>query len=405
MREFASNLEPPKKESQEEDISRREALKKAFNTGLGLAAYSAMPSVGDSPEEIASEESTQKFQKVEHGPKVYEMGSLAGRKVGDLFAYYLGVPAGSVVPETLTIDFEKVVSDLWEKKVERVQAKKPDWADNTRMAKKVFSEMYEKRQPEEEMTLESLVSEADEVIQDTNAAVDWEALNMLNIPSAKFQSLHDEDVYLIKNIANRITGKMLIAYSMTELMPALKDHEMNADMYAFLLKNAGPEFLGSIPALSDNYLSVGMFQFTSYAVYDYDGEKRGASIINGLLPKEKRISGSVVRLLTREQQMRAAQLFAIENITRLVLGIRAGDDKKLMNQRLQRLEKQASEMSVGFLQFIASAHHDPGEARQAFRSWIDDNFEGSHAARANERVEGYIRKSHGNYHQLEKLLG
>lgn len=403
MREFVSNFEAPKKESQEESINRREVLKKTLDTGLAVAAYAAMPSLTTSPEDARLKEEVPKLQKVEHGPRAYEMGALSGRKVGDLFAYYLGVPAGTVVPETLTIDFEKVVKDLWEKKVERVQAKKPDWADNTRMAKKVFSEMYEKRQSEEEMTLEDLVNEADKVIQDTNAALDWESLNTLNIPGAKFQSLHDEDVDLIRNIAERITGKMLIAYSMTELMPALKDHEMNADMYAFLLKNAGPEFLGSIPALSDNYLSVGMFQFTSYAVYDYDGEKRGASIINGLLPKEKQISGSVVRLLTREQQMRAAQLFAIENITRLVLGIRAGEDKELMNQRLHRLEEQSGEMSVGFLQFIASAHHDPGEARQAFRSWIDDNFEGSHAARANERVEGYIRKSHGNYHQLEKL--
>ena len=58
---------------------------------------------------------------------------------------------------------------------------------------------------------------------------------------------------------------------------------------------------------------------------------------------------------------------------------------------------------VAVLQFIASAHNNPGDGIQSFISWIDDNFDGSHARRARH-TEGYIKKSNVNYKELDRRV-
>jgi hypothetical protein len=257
--------------------------------------------------------------------------------------------------------------------------------------------------------LENFINKTDGVIQDVNQSLDWGQLNKITFNEEKFTHLTDSDVRLVKDLAERITGTMLLAFSITELMPALKDHKVNVAMYRFLLKNAGTAFLRCIPALYDVYLSAGLFQFTSFAVYDVsEKEKRGASAINVLLPKEKKIKGSVVGLRSDEEQMKAAQLFAIRNLAYLIEGIRNPNLKTHNPQkaeaRIQTLQKHASSLDVAILQYISSAHHLPSDARTAFIKWVDQDFSGSHAALASAGIRDYIKKSNGGYQELEHVL-
>jgi hypothetical protein len=311
------------------------------------------------------------------------MGALAGVRVADLFAFYLGVPEGTVLPETMEIDFDANIRSLWERKIERVRRRSPSWVENTERARDVFSRLYTQAENKESQTINQFIEQANAAVAIVNQNLDWEKLNTIDFEGAHFGKLTDNDIDLIRRLSGNVTGRMLLAYSITELMPSLRNYELNVNFYKFLLENAGANYLRCIPALYDNYLSVGLFQFTSFALYDMGNEKRGASLINTLLPQAEKIPTSVVRTLTNEDQMKAAYLFAIENITRLVLGIRADNNAPL--------------------RYIASAHHAPADARAAFRSWIDADFEGSHADLARASIADYIRKSHGNYYELAGL--
>jgi hypothetical protein len=386
------------------DLDRRKFLESAVSAGAAVAAGTfLMPDRPVAPAEGKPVTRLEFVDEGEKGPQEFATGELAGRKVADLFAFYFGVPEGTTLPEKLTIDFREVLETLWQKKIDFVKEREPEWLDNTRMAKRVFSERFALRTREmgaEALTLSDMAKMTDQSISDVNEHLDWKAMNEAG---EAFAGLLDADVKLVKKLANQITGEMLLAFSITELMPSVECSDMNVAVYRFLLENAGSEFLQGIPAIHDAYLSVGLFQFTSYAVYDTGSEQHGASIINRFLPKDRRIPGSVVRLDSLESQLKAAHLFAIENLARLVMGMRK--DGKRGAERLETLHDHAGGLDVGLLQYIASAHHNPNQARQAFREWIDHDFKGSHADLAVPVIGQYIRKSHGNYHALRAALG
>ena len=61
----------------------------------------------------------------ELGPRVYDMGKLAGKGAGGLTALYLNMKSGSVIEKKETIDFTKGVTNIWDAKVNVVKKKKP----------------------------------------------------------------------------------------------------------------------------------------------------------------------------------------------------------------------------------------------------------------------------------------
>ena len=409
-------LEKPVVSIKGQSVSRRAFLGGAVATAVAAQGIArGMETLIEKNPEAKSETSAgidfeqQDGRGIELGPKIYDMGPLAGRAMGGLFAYYLGMKEGETTPKRLEIDFGKSVKSLWQKKVEKVQKKKPAWAKNTERAREVYTNLYHhERKSNEGMSLENFITKTDAAIREVNQSLNWNQLNKIEFIEEKFTHLTDQDVLLVKQLAERVTGTMLLGFSITELMPALRDHKINVAMYRFLLENAGTEFLRCIPALYDVYLSAGLFQFTSFAVYDMgDKDKRGASAINALLPKEKQIPGSVVRLRSDEEQMKAAQLFAIRNLAFLVEGIRRGkpgESEELKERRIQTLWQHVNSLDVAILQYISSAHHLPGDARTAFIRWIDKGFSGSHADLASAGIRDYIKKSNGGYQELERVL-
>lgn len=413
-----------------DEVSRREVLQKGVSTGMavavGIAGAGLLKHIPTSKETKAQEPERSK-NKEEKDVKdietsnrtiVIPTGNMAGRKVGDLFAFYLGLPPSTdkkptFVPKELTVNFGQVLEDLWDKKIALVAKKKSEndlWIANMKnQGRDIFHGEYQKKWDSgdiESLSIPDVIKKADTIISELNEALSWSELNTLKWKDeegngyAPFESLNDTAVKVVKDIAGEITGHMIMAYSITELMPSLNDGNENVDEYELLLKYAGTEFLNGAPALGDPYLSTGPFQFTSFAVFSAGGERRGASIINMLLPKEMRIPGSVSKLTTMDNQIKAAHLFAIHNIALLVKRILDDSNKPRAHERLITFIENKDHQAA-ILQYIASAHHAPGHAIPAFKAWLDVGMKGSHAAHAKREMPKYIKKSYINFKALQ----
>lgn len=413
----------------EPELSRREVLRKGLGAGAALAAGAltsklfspekATKSEGKETSVVGVDDTASSEERIHVPDRTIDMptGSLAGRKVGDLFAYYLGLEPGSVVPPVLTVNFAQVLEHLWDRKVALVARKKAEndlWIQNTKEnGRKIFFGQYAEKWGKGEVdtrTMPEVIAHADRVIADTNKSLDWSGFNTLKIKNAEgrdyapFGKLNQAAVRIVHDIANEITGEMLMAYSVTELMPSLVDGEQNVEEYRLLMQYAGAEFLNGAPALGDPFLSTGPFQFTQFAIFDAEGERRGASIINQLAPKGTRIPGSVSKLTTLDSQLKAAHLFAIHNIALLVQDIVKDSNQDRKVKRLTTLIKN-KEFQAGLVQYIASAHHAPGAAIPAFKKWLDVGMKGSHAAHASNKLDmkAYIKKSFLNFVALKKM--
>jgi hypothetical protein len=175
-------------------------------------------------------------------------------------------------------------------------------------------------------------------------------------------------------------------------MPAA-DGNLNVKIMEILLRNAGSNYLFTIPALYDKLLSLGLYQFTSYAVNS--GTKQGASRINAFLPTLVRIPGSVIELRNGEHH-RAAFLFSLDNLANLV--------KKVDKKEFQAL-KNVRRMKPGdIVTFMATAHHAPGLAIRNARAWLQQGGKGSLNAFLKGRLVSYGRKSDNNLVALENKL-
>ncbi|HRH24366.1 MAG TPA: hypothetical protein PK109_02135 [Candidatus Paceibacterota bacterium] len=405
----------PVDEVEEKKMSRRTLL-----AGLGLAGVTAAGVTRVMTSRISTEPLAEAAETIENiiesipgvsseresipeGP--YDTGPLAGRTLGNLFAMYLGLPDPSVVPERLSANFPQILSDLWRKKREYVMRHKPEWIDNTRRAEHRFLEEYRAwREGERDRgpkDLNEFNRSLQPVVHDIHAAVNFSRLNEL----APFRRLSEEDTDLVKRLAGNISSKTLIAYGITELMPSVNDSALNVDMTEFLIKNAGAPFLAAPPAIHDPYVSAGLYQFTSHAVYAGEEGRRGASLINQLVTeRDQRIPDSVIGLQTIEQQTRAAYLFAVENLARLIVTIRAGLDRNKRDERLRTLRDHADTLDIGTLQFIASAHHNPSQARRGFIKWLDKGLDGEHSIHCDSRIKDYIIKTNGIYNELSRRV-
>jgi hypothetical protein len=344
----------------------------------------------------------------ELGPRVYDMGKLAGKGAGGLTALYLNMKSGSVIEKKETIDFTKGVTNIWDAKVNVVKEKKPGWADNTKRAKEVFVKTYETRQHKnEKLSLRELTDRMDAGIQEVNQSINWENFNTLKFTEVNFTNLTENDVELVKRLSEKIDGTMLMAYVMTEIMPALKDHKFNVELLEFLSQNAGSLFLICLAAMGDPYLSNGPFQFTSFAVYDVGAkDKRGASAINMLLPKEKRIGGSVLKLQTINDHIKAGQLFAVYNLGAFLSGIRRNKKAPKADQLIAAMWQHLDTLDEDvILKYISAAHHLPGNARTALLKLVNNGFQKDFLDFADSDIKTYAKKSAGGHAALKKELG
>ncbi|HBD05487.1 TPA: hypothetical protein DCZ32_03435 [Candidatus Uhrbacteria bacterium] len=309
--------------------------------------------------------------------RTYPMRELDGRVFGDLFAYYTGVHGK--VPETVDLNFCNNLKKMWEVKEKRSRGNSV--VKETRKA--VIGE-YCGSDPTN-ITLREYVSNVERIAKQVQQSIDWSTV-------ARVERLNEREAELVKEIALSITGKDLVAYSLTELMPGV-DGDMNLMVLDFIVRNGGLEYVESIPAMYDSYTSFGPYQFTQYAWYDTGREKRGGSKLNQALRAQVK-HGSVSRLRGDEHHI-AAYLFAIDNIAALVRRI----DKRQM-KTLERVYRTKHEAVV---QYIATAHHQPASALSAASRWLDNDAHLPYSHSCNKRLLEYARKTEANMDALDKM--
>lgn len=311
----------------------------------------------------------------------YPTGVLAGRPADDLYSHYLGSDGGRL-PETITVDWNDRLKYLWEQKIKRSKGN----AVVVRASREVRHE-YRTLNPGT-MRLRDYRKIASNDARRTYNSLNWDVVGRLYFTKGK--KLNQRKLKLFKAVAKSIDGRELMAYMMTELMPSM-DGGFNRDFMSFLLRYGGRRYVESIPAIFDPKTSFGPYQFTEYALYDVGGERRGASVLNQALPASMKIPGSVIKL-RGDLHIRAAYLFALDNIARLI--------KRLNDKQLATFERIYKRSARDLVQFIGVSHHAPGYAPKAALRWLDNGGRAAFSVSTAYRFKMYARKTSANYDAL-----
>jgi hypothetical protein len=323
---------------------------------------------------------------------IVDLRSLHGMKLGNLNAWYLGYHGKS--PEFGEINFVDNLEDLWERKLRRKV---------TPATKASYQTILTRYQTGDRglTDLPGFVAEADTEARAVHASLDYDRFcqewdERVRTSSAKEKRyLHTGGCSLLKDMTARISGRDLVAYGMTELFPSRKG-EVNVRLINVLLKNAGSEYLHSIPALGDKYFSLGFYQFTSFAVRHDDSGAHGASMVNlSVDPSVQLTSGSVVGLKGKEHH-RAAYLFAVYNIANWIRFSTPAERNELRRLFPSNMDQVA--------QFMAVSHHLPGPAIQKARKWVKDGGKKPLVKYLGPSLTIYAKKSSSNRAALDAEL-
>lgn len=297
----------------------------------------------------------------------------------DLQEIFTNIPgtSGVISKPDKKEDFQYNLRLLWEKKAKIAES---DDAVNAVINTQVERYCSGKAT---KMTLSQYEKQIDKAIRNLKRNLDWHE-------AGKIKGLDEERTGLLQKISLHITGKDLLSYSLTELMGS-SDGKRNAKSLDYLLREAGREYVELIPALYDDKTSFGPYQFTEYALYDADGEQRGASLINHALPEKYRIVGSVSKLKGNEHH-KAAYLFAINNLAELI--------SRLSRKEFNTLGHNWRENKDDIVSFMATAHHLPNDAISAARRWLDNDARFDYAVSCGPRIAKYAKKTGSNFDAL-----
>ena len=315
--------------------------------------------------------------------KTISLGPLAGRKLGDLYAKYLGLPSG-LVPSHTDVSFDENLSKLFEQKInfERCN-KKGICKESTETVLSKVPELYSSYliSDKKKMSFKNFVAVANQKVNSGKKSLDWDKL-------CKHYKLTQEKCQVNKAIISNLQGKDLIAYGMTELLPS-SEGKLNVEYMDVLLQNAGTEFIYNIPALGDGLTSIGFYQFTMYSIRKDDESTDGASIVNAFVKEGgDKIPDSVVNLRGHEHHT-AAFYFAVHNLSRLVAS--------LSPKGVTILKGKHGNYQDEMVMYIAAAHHAPEPAKNMTKAWIQKNMSKSiFAAYGKHRIAAYAVKTKAN---------
>lgn len=287
-------------------------------------------------------------------------GSLAGMKLGDLYGDYLH--GGGSVPDTIIVNFHDRLSAMWDKKLKRFP-KSPGVVSRT------GKEVLEDYQFRTLVTLEEYRSHVDRISDELHSSIDWKEVG-------KNRALDKKELNQVKDVMKNFRGNEMLSYALAEIMPTTRG-DINVSMFDLLLQNAGREYVESIPAMGDSRTSFGLYQFTSYAIYDTPERKEAASELNTCLPSGICIPGSV-KYLRGDDHHRAAWLFALANICSLV---KRGIDVSSWDSR-------------EILGYVAMAHHAPANAIKWYTGGV-----------RVARMQAYRARAWANYRALKRYRG
>jgi hypothetical protein len=383
-----------------ENISRRHLLKGALaSAGAITAAELARRALRESidhaigtshpekPKEMPSAEAVS-FHDYQPNPRPYETGELAGRKFSDHLSDYTGIEG--VVGKTAMIDFKGQLAQMMKDKLAYMQTGNQREADDPALVaatqEKLFSSYDVDTSTKTNLAgYERCIAEA---LKDVRG-LDLKALLKLH----SFEDFDDTQMALLKRFESSIDARSFLAFSVTEIMPTEgPQSKIGVEVYDFLLRNAGQEYIERIPAMHDKLLSYGPYQFTRNALEDSPDVKNGASQINRILPKSQ-IPAHVAQLRGGDHH-KAAYLFALYNIAHLVK--RLGDDDEKPHRAKKLLEHFEELPADTVLEYISTAHHLPGNAMDAFEDFTDafieskETYHGDHAEKAHKHDSSFV---------------
>lgn len=308
---------------------------------------------------------------------VVDFRPIQGRKLGGLYADIVGV--NGTIGATHHVNYNKQLADLWVRKLDRKKV-----SPATIKSAMMPVELY--KQDPRKMTLKEFVVEADKQVHLVKTKLDYTS-------ACIGYKLSPSECTTWKTLAKDVRGIDIVAYGLTELMPSAEG-ELNVKILDILLRNAGSNYMFTIPAVYDMMLSLGFYQFTSYAIFD-DGKKLvGASRMNRYLPRDVRIPGSVISLQNSEHH-RAAYLFALHNFAELA--------KRTSDKEFTALKKAIKQKPGDIVTYMAVSHHAPSPALRCMKRWLSKGAQGSLNSHLVGRLKPYGKKSDNNLAALEKI--
>jgi len=139
--------------------------------------------------------------------------------------------------------------------------------------------------------------------------------------------------------------------------------------------------------LGDTLLSMGRYQFTSYAVgFDKDGLRPANKISK--YSRHHKLPTSVIKLqgLTSD---RAAYYFSTYNIMSLI--------KKMNSDQIIKFNKRCVYQREQMVEYIATAHHNPAYARTHALNWISHGCSKPLISYQGKELKIYSQKTSTNY--------
>jgi hypothetical protein len=311
--------------------------------------------------------------------KKYQTRSLAGKKLGDLFAVYTGI--SGEVPEEVYINFSRNLDAMW--------ARKRKVARENLSVKLVGSELAREYRNKNayNMTIGDYERHLNAVVVAMRKDINWEKV-------AVIEGLDRREVNLVRKIVGSLNGRDLVAYSLTELMPG-SDGDLNVAVFDFLLRNGGRRYVESIPAMFDRKVSFGPYQFTEYAWYENKGERRGGSRLNSALVHPLP-HGSVGRIRSDEHHI-VALLLLVDNLSWII--------NRLDGKEFGVLERIWQSRHDDIVELVATAHHCPHGKHGAMgtaRRWLDHGAKKSYWVSCNRKLSRYARNTAANLAALKQ---
>lgn len=347
----------------------------------------------------------ESFLSIERKPRAYNTTAISGFRIGPGLNRYLGLPTKEIhgkdgnvfryaeASGSDELDFKYELAQLWRRKLELIRGDEPaeefgahERGEGVVEAMQKIFETYTPPEPGHGPSVEDFTTYVDRVVGDTASKLD-----LTRVESHFKMGVQQKAAF--ERLATVIDGDLLLAYSMTELMPSHNGVE-NVRAYEFLLKNAGRGFLERIPALGDRLISFGPYQFTSIALESGLGRNgkhhlHGASVIDAT--QETRMLPPTVVSLHDDDHYRAAYLFALYNFVVLI--------KDLGEERSGQLLKHPVSLESAARDFVIAAHHRPANAVEAFKKLLQASK--TQPTATLERfclpdVGMYLKKSHAN---------
>jgi hypothetical protein len=299
--------------------------------------------------------------------------SRIGAPYGALVGIRMNKDRPTFIPDETTVNWAKTLDHLWQMKLARssVSGATQTWAHRV-------TEHYA-HEERDTKSIGKFIKEVDGIAKTTHASIDYDAI---------CNTLHINQCQDYKDTMSRIHGQNIVAYSLSEVMPSHNGAE-NYIMLDTILRNAGENYLDSIPSLGDSLLSKGAYQFTSFAVRrDESGMLGGATFVDGFAGKH--LPGSVIHLSTRDAH-KAAFEFVAYNFANIFRGMDAQDANRLAHVCTMD----------GITEIIATSHHMPAPAWLSAKKWAHDGCKDSLINHLGPQLREYAEKTEANFNAIK----